>query len=154
MTADLTTSVDIDAPAERVWQVLTDLPAYGQWNPFITRAEGTLAVGAQASFRLLPVNALVRTTLRATILEVIPCQRLRLRARMDPLGVPGLLEADHSMTIEPREGGVRLWQDSHIRGLLVPLVIRALNRHRLESFHAMNEAVKARSEDSEATQAG
>jgi len=35
MTADLTTSVDIDATAERVWQVLTDLPAYGEWNPFI-----------------------------------------------------------------------------------------------------------------------
>jgi len=100
------------------------------------------------------VNALVRTTLRATTLEMVPGQRLRLRARMGPLGLPGLLEADHTMTIEPRDGGVRLWQDSHIRGLLVPLVIGALNRRRLESFHAMNAAVKARSEGTQAARSG
>jgi hypothetical protein len=58
------------------------------------------------------------------------------------------------MTIEPREGGVRLWQDSHIRGLLVPLVTGSLNRHRLAAFHAMNEAVKDRSEGRQAAHPG
>ena len=39
MPAELTTFVDIDATPERVWQVLTDLPAYAEWNPFITEAD-------------------------------------------------------------------------------------------------------------------
>jgi uncharacterized protein YndB with AHSA1/START domain len=47
MTAELRTFVDIDATPERVWQVLTDLPAYAEWNPFITRAEGTFAEGSR-----------------------------------------------------------------------------------------------------------
>src|SRR5689334_12467203 len=31
--------VDIDAPIDVVWQVMLDVEAYGEWNPFITRAE-------------------------------------------------------------------------------------------------------------------
>lgn len=27
----------IDAPADLIWSVMTDLPSYGEWNPFILR---------------------------------------------------------------------------------------------------------------------
>jgi hypothetical protein len=154
MTAELRTFVDIEATSERVWQVMADLPAYAEWNPFVTGAEGTLAVGSRLSLSLLSVNAFVRPTLRATVLEVVPGRRLRLRSRMDRLGLPRLLEAEHTMTITPNDGGVRRWQDSHFRGLLVPLMIGSLNRRRLSSFHAMNTALKARSEGTEATHPG
>ncbi len=30
-------SAAIDAPADVVWSVMTDLPRYGEWNPFILR---------------------------------------------------------------------------------------------------------------------
>ena len=30
-------SATIDAPADLVWSVMTDLPTYGEWNPFILR---------------------------------------------------------------------------------------------------------------------
>ena len=29
--------VDIEAPIERVWQVMIDMPRYGEWNPFIVQ---------------------------------------------------------------------------------------------------------------------
>ena len=32
-------SVDIDAPLELVWAVMLDTEAYGDWNPFVVRAE-------------------------------------------------------------------------------------------------------------------
>lgn len=32
-------SVDIDAPIETVWAVMLDTGAYGEWNPFVERAE-------------------------------------------------------------------------------------------------------------------
>lgn len=38
--------VDIDAPVSVVWEVLTDLARYGEWNPFCIQAESTLALGA------------------------------------------------------------------------------------------------------------
>jgi hypothetical protein len=39
-------TVEIDAPASVVWQILTDLPRYGEWNPFCIKAESTLELGA------------------------------------------------------------------------------------------------------------
>lgn len=38
-------TVEIAAPAEVVWAVLTDLPRYNEWNPFCVRAESTLKMG-------------------------------------------------------------------------------------------------------------
>lgn len=32
-------TVSIDAPIETVWAVMTDVDAYGEWNPFLFRAE-------------------------------------------------------------------------------------------------------------------
>ena len=34
--------VDIAAPASVVWEVLTDLPRYREWNPFTVKVESTL----------------------------------------------------------------------------------------------------------------
>ncbi|MDT0200715.1 SRPBCC domain-containing protein [Nocardioides sp. AE5] len=30
---------EIDAPLETVWQVMLDVDAYGEWNPFVVKAE-------------------------------------------------------------------------------------------------------------------
>jgi hypothetical protein len=38
-------SVEIDAPAHTVWQVITDLDRYGEWNPFVVAAQSTLEPG-------------------------------------------------------------------------------------------------------------
>jgi uncharacterized protein YndB with AHSA1/START domain len=48
--------IDIDANPERVWQVLTDLSAYPDWNPFIVRAEGRIDVGSRLTLRMRPVG--------------------------------------------------------------------------------------------------
>ena len=37
--ADPSASITIDAPIERVWATMVDTAAYGEWNPFIERAE-------------------------------------------------------------------------------------------------------------------
>jgi hypothetical protein len=39
-------TVDVAAPAEVVWQVLTDLPRYPDWNPFQRRCRGSLEPGS------------------------------------------------------------------------------------------------------------
>jgi len=151
MTFELQTFVDIDATPERVWQVLTDLPAYSQWNPFITHAEGTFTVGERLSLSLPPVNAFLRVTLRPTVLEVTPCRRLRLRSRQSRLGMPGLFDAEHTFTLTHHDGGVRLLEEQRLRGLLVALMARPLNRRRLPALAAMNAALKDRSEGRSAT---
>ena len=38
----LTTEIEFDGTPEEAWEVLADLPAYAEWNPFVTRIEGEL----------------------------------------------------------------------------------------------------------------
>jgi hypothetical protein len=46
-------TVDIAAPARVVWQVLTDMPRYNEWNPFCVKAESTLEMGAAVNMKLM-----------------------------------------------------------------------------------------------------
>jgi len=146
MTAELTTSVDIDASPERVWEVLTDLPAYAEWNPFITRADGEWVVGHRLIVVVPKVNAFVQARLRPTVLEATPYRRLRVWSRLDRRGIPGRFDVEHTMTLTDHDGGVRLWLQDQFGGVLAPVLIRSLNRHRLAAFTAMNAALKARIE--------
>lgn len=45
--------VEIEAPASVVWEVLTDLGRYGEWNPFCVWAESTLEIGAAVHMKLV-----------------------------------------------------------------------------------------------------
>jgi hypothetical protein len=54
-------TVDIQASARTVWDVLVDLPRYNEWNPFCVRAESTLKIGDP--FYMTLVNYAVPGTL-------------------------------------------------------------------------------------------
>jgi hypothetical protein len=44
---NIVTSVEVEiaAPASVVWEVLTDLPRYREWNPFTVQVDSTLKLG-------------------------------------------------------------------------------------------------------------
>jgi hypothetical protein len=91
-------------------------------------------------------------TLRPTVLEATRGHRLRWLGR---LGMPGIFDARHSISISPREeGGVRVSQDETFKGLLVPLMARSLDRHTLPAFRAMDAALKQRAEQPVVAQRG
>jgi hypothetical protein len=143
MSKQLRTQIAIDATPERVWQVLTDFDAYSQWNPFMTRANGTLVQGERLTIRMQPAGGRAMT-FRPTVIDAVPPRRLRWLGR---LLVPGIFDGEHSFTIEPLDGGgVRLVQQEDFRGVLVPLLARSLDRRTLPAFERMNEALKQRAE--------
>src|SRR6185436_11348114 len=42
----------VEAPPERVWEVVTDLARYPDWNPFVVACASTLEVGDPISMRV------------------------------------------------------------------------------------------------------
>jgi len=44
--------VEIEAPASIVWEIMIDLPRYGEWNPFCVEADSTLEMGAPVNMKL------------------------------------------------------------------------------------------------------
>jgi uncharacterized protein YndB with AHSA1/START domain len=53
----LTTTIDLNATPERVWNILTATQDYPQWNPFIRRLDGPLTPGSKLTMRIEPPDA-------------------------------------------------------------------------------------------------
>ena len=136
------TQVEIDAPAERIWAILIDFPAYGEWNPFITEVIGRPQLGARLTIRFeTPGHRPV--TRRPVVTEVEPDHELAWASR---LGVPGLFDGEHRLRLDRRsDGGSSFVQSQRLRGVLVPL-LRGLDKTVEAGFKEMNEALKARAE--------
>ena len=139
----LHTQIDIDAPAERVWDTLTNIADYSIWNQFIPHLVGTLAPGERLEVRIEPPGG-AAMTFRPTVLAVEPGRELRWLGRHL---MPGLFDGEHQFEIHPLgPGRVRFVQQERFTGLLVPLFARNLDDHTLRGFNAMNAALKERAE--------
>ena len=46
-------TVEINAPSKIVWDILTDLPRYNEWNPFCIRAVSSLKMGEPIEMTLI-----------------------------------------------------------------------------------------------------
>ena len=143
MAKQLSAEIEIQAPAGRVWEVLTDFGAYHQWNPFIDQAAGEPVPGQRLELHMR-LSGRQGMTIRPEVLEADPGRVLRWLGR---LLVPGLFDGEHSFTIQPAgPGRVRLTQHEEFRGLLAPLLLAMIAKPTLASFHQMNQALKARLE--------
>jgi hypothetical protein len=139
----LHTQIEIDAPAERVWELLTDFASYPEWNPFIHHISGLLAPGERVQVRLEPPGGRAMT-FKPKVLNAEPDRELRW---LGHLLVPGLFDGEHSFTIEPLDvNRVRFIQRETFKGLLVPLFARSLETNTQRGFEEMNRALKERAE--------
>lgn len=137
----LDTFVDIDAPAARVWQVLTDLPRYRDWNPFIVQIDGTCRTGERVAVQMhIPGKGFQRYKVQLTSVDAP-----RVFAWLGHFHVRGLIDGDHAFELSARpQGGVRLRQRENFSGLLVPFVWAGfIQRHLLPCFEALNRNLKA-----------
>lgn len=48
-TAKIEKRIGVQASPERIWEVLSDLSAWGRWNPHETNLEGAIAFGGRVS---------------------------------------------------------------------------------------------------------
>jgi hypothetical protein len=138
----LHSEIEIDAPPERVWQVLTDFDAYPEWNPFIRSIEGDPEVGSRLRVRIEPPGSR-GMTFKPTVQAAEPARELRWLGR---LFVPGLMDGEHRLALEPLDGGrSRFIQSERFSGVLVGLLGRMLAATE-QGFKQMNEALKRRAE--------
>ncbi|MFC7018937.1 MULTISPECIES: SRPBCC domain-containing protein [Haloarcula] len=136
------TSIDIAAPTEAVWDVLTDFGSYGDWNPFVREISGTVAEGERLRVRLDPPDG--RTmTFKPRVTAAVPGERLEW---LGHLLVPGLFDGRHEFRLERVDDDhTRVHHRESFSGVLVGLFLDAADV--TEGFEQMNEALRARIED-------
>jgi hypothetical protein len=138
----LDTEIEIDAPAEEVWAILTALDAYPSWNPFIRSASGEVREGALLAVTVQPPGR-SEFSFEPKVLVVSPNRELRWRGK---LWIDGLFDGEHAFAIEPLDGDrVRLRHWESFSGVLVPL-LGGMLRDTEAGFQAMNAALKERAE--------
>lgn len=142
-THRLDTSVEIDAPAERVWSVLTDFGSYPRWNPFVRSIAGDLEVGRTLDIAVEPPGGRAMK-FHPVVLAVEPARELRWKGK---LLIPGLFDGEHWLRLRQGEHGrVVLEHGELFTGILVPRFKPSLDRHTRAGFVAMNDALKREAE--------
>lgn len=134
------TEIEIDAPPTVVWDVLTDLPAYGEWNPHITAAGGEVREGESVDLRVQPSGSRARD-LTATVTAADPPRKLQWTGTVLS---PWLFEGEHTFELEALgDDRTRLVNAERLSGALVPFVTSAETRL---DYDAMNRALARRAE--------
>ena len=135
--------IEIQSTPERVWEVLTDLDKYPEWNPLLCRAEGKLAVGEKVN--LTARSASNDMNLLCTVAAVEPKRQFSWKFHVV---LPFLFRGEHIFKIEPiDEHKVRFIDREVFHGLLVPLQAKNLETNGKPAMIVMGKALKERVEN-------
>ncbi|MBE0656035.1 MAG: SRPBCC domain-containing protein [Bryobacteraceae bacterium] len=143
---EVVTELIIDAPAQRVWTVLTSFAEHPAWNPFVRRIEGQAVTGNKLNVSIQPPGGR-GMTFSPVVLKADPNRELRWLGRFL---LPGIFDGEHYFIIEPvSESRVRFIHGERFKGILVALMKSSLDGGTRAGFEAMNQALKARAESAQ-----
>jgi hypothetical protein len=130
---------EIDAPAPTVWDVLMDVDAYREWNPFLTLMTSPTHVGQRLA---VAIRAGERSmTFTPTLTVFSPGRSICWVGR---LLVPRVVDGTHELHVEPIDDRrSRFTHRETFRGVLVPFLGSVL-RDTDAGFAAMNAALAER----------
>lgn len=140
---DLHTHVDVDVSADALFATLVDFASYPEWNPYIRRIRGVLAVGEKLSVNTHAGNN-GPSAFTPTVVRYEPGHAF---AWLGTYIVPGLLDGEHTFEVEPRSASTsRLVHREVWRGPVWRIHRRFWIEGTTTGFHAMNGAIKRRAE--------
>ena len=144
MSKEVHTEIYIEASPEAVWDILTSLDLYQDWNPVITSSSGIVEIGETLTNRFELPGGRARTF----SVQVTAVDRAHLFAWTGRLlGMPWLFEGRHIFKLEDTPQGTRLIHSEEFSGLAGSLILRkSLLAQTEDGFTAMNKALKTRAE--------
>jgi len=139
---ELRTEIEIQAPAERVWQAITELDKWSEWNPFIHHVDGKAKLGEKVD--ITAGSGSNEMILHCVVNKVEPNKELRWKYHVV---LPFLFSGEHSFIIEQVEANKIRFIDREIcNGLLVPTQAKNIDTITRQGFEAMDKALKVRAE--------
>jgi len=138
------TTIEIDAPVERVWEVLTDFASYPDWNPLIISIHAELKPATDVNFKIMLGGQ--KLAIQAQMKAITTLEDFRWRGPRSSF--QGLFfNGVHYFSLEKlSEDRTRFIHGEDFNGLALPLLWWKLEPQVLAGYGAMNKAVKKRSE--------
>ncbi len=139
---EISSEIEIQAKPSKVWQILVDFASYPEWNPFVRKIEGELAVGSTLEVTIQVPNRDI-ITVKPVIVKVNPNEEFRWKSKM---WARFLFTGEHYFILEPiGEESTKFIQGEKFTGFLVPFLAKPSNEAPL-GFIEFNRAIKERSE--------
>jgi hypothetical protein len=134
--------IGIQAPAEVVWEAISDLKAWAEWNPVYPRAAGDIRIGGTLSMTLqLPGQK--PQELAPVVIDWTPNELLHWRLSL----MAGLVKTVRFIEIETLAEESCIVSNGEIfGGLAGPTAAKRMGNAIYRGFREMDEALKARAE--------
>ncbi|MDQ0466635.1 hypothetical protein QO010_004431 [Caulobacter ginsengisoli] len=130
----------VAAPAEIVWEVLTDLAHWPDWNPLYARAEGQVKIGSVWTLALkLPGRP--DEVQRPKVLDWAPNDHIHLQSKNFFVATLRYLEIEALSEV-----GCIFSNGEAFSGMLAGPIIKPFRRDLQKGFTAMGEAMRTKAE--------
>lgn len=134
MAFQISTSIAISAPREKVWAVFSDFAAYPKWNPFIRSITGEVALHKKFKAEIGTMKFSPKVLVLEANSELTWIGRLLF---------PGIFDGKHTfLLLENEDGGTTFIQKEEFKGILVPFFKKKLSTEIVASFEEMNRKLK------------
>ena len=134
--------VQIDAPADVVWEVLADVDGWGRWNPVYPEAKGSVGVGDEIALTIV-LEGMKPAKSSAKVFHSKPGEALQFGA----LAFAGLVRATRFIEIAPRSPTSCTVVNGEAFGrLLGPTLVRMVGAKIQNGLRGQNAGLKAAAE--------
>ena len=137
-------ATEINASVGQMWQILSDLESWSEWNRLNPGASGTLVVGETLTLNTIAAPNKVRSS-KAKVIEYETKRTIRWTGG---LPIPGLYRIEHWFRLEPHgESACRVIHGDKHQGLLVALILKPFGADFERYLRDTNAALKAQAEE-------
>ena len=131
----------IAAPAPVVWQVVSDLERWAEWNPLYVKAEGALKIGAQLTLTQA-LDGRPTVLIQPTIVDWVPDSQILWRLTQNG----GFIQRMRYLEIEKLADEACIFSNGEDwSGLLAGLIPVELRKALRRGYEALGEAVRDQS---------
>jgi hypothetical protein len=134
----------VDSNPNKIWGILTHFEEYELWNPFMTKVVGNAILGSKIEVNIKTISGKQRTYFPI----ITKCEINRELRWKGKSFLPGIFDGERIFVIEKtNDNRVSFLHKEVFKGLGVKLVGDKLDQDLRKSFVMMNEALKARAEN-------
>lgn len=142
MKQEIRTEIIIDATAEKIYDILTNLATYSSWNPFIIQSEGEAKVGNT-------IKNSMKNGDKTIVFKpkVIKAEKAVAFEWLGSLFIKGLFDGHHYFHIQKiNENQINLIHGEKFSGILSGMILRKIADETRNNFIKMNRALKVLAE--------
>ena len=137
------TEIEISAPPEKVWSILTNFNHWTEWNTTITKASGETAINTQLNITMSNEIGKDSNAYSPIITQLEAPKRLRWQAKMM---ANVLFKNEKLVELEATETGTKMMHTEFFSGLMVKVFWGKMKDGAPLIMNKMNQDLKAAAE--------